>query len=493
MISFVHNAADVLVLVLLFGVTIFVHELCHFLVALRLGLVVETFSLGFGPALWQTRRNGIVYKIGWIPFGGYVALPQLDPASMDKIQGASRTGKGAGGAGGAEEARAPLPFVSPWRRIAVSVAGVIGNLVLGIVLAWVVYFSPEPAPVERAAVVGHVATDSAAYKAGLRPADCVLAINGKQVGSWHDFVVECAIQAGQTQSVQVLVRSANGRERTLDMPTSKGGMDESTVPGLTPYGLSVVGSVLPDGSAAAAGVRAGDTIISLDGVPVCGVEHFIELIAGRTDRATPLCVLRAGRKVELTVTPRLNAALGRAVIGVELSSGEIMALPWMRHRKPMDQIRGDAREIMRILKALVTPRESRQAAKALGGPIMIVTFLWLSIKVSIFNAVGFLRFLNINLAILNLLPFPVLDGGHILFALWEGITRRRIHPRVVNVLVNVFATLLIGTFLLLTFRDVRRLPRMFRGLRGGNEPAVATNNAALLPVTNNAAVAPAPR
>jgi Zn-dependent protease len=104
---------------------------------------------------------------------------------------------------------------------------------------------------------------------------------------------------------------------------------------------------------------------------------------------------------------------------------------------------------------------------------MIITWLWVSIKISIFNAVGFLRFLNINLAILNLLPLPVLDGGHIVFCLWEGITRRRVHPRLVNALTNLFAVLLIGAFVLLTFRDFRRAPRMFKGLRGlfGREDA----------------------
>jgi regulator of sigma E protease len=463
-IGFVHNLGDALILLILFGATIFVHELCHFLVALRLGLVVETFSLGFGPALWQTKRNGIVYKLGWIPFGGYVALPQLDPSGMDKIQGSQE--------GDAETGRRELPPVSPWKRMAVAGAGVVGNLALGIVLAWVVYASPAPVPSEREAIVGHVATNAPAYAAGLRAGDEVVAVNGETVKSWHDFTISCVLQGNGTRDLDLVVR--RGPEpQTLRVPTTRGEMGEWSIEGVSPFSTSVVTGLQPGGAAAQAGVLEDDIVLALDGVRIASIEHFIDLVAQRDGSESVLRVKRKGRDVELPVTPRMNAGLGRAVIGVELSPAEIGVLPWMRYRNPWDQIRGDATEIVRILRALVTPAESRQAAGALGGPVMIITWLWVSIKISIFNAVGFLRFLNINLAILNLLPLPVLDGGHIVFCLWEGITRRRVHPRLVNALTNLFAVLLIGAFVLLTFRDFRRAPRMFKGLRGlfGREDA----------------------
>ena len=453
--GFIHNVGDMLVLLILFGVTIFVHELCHFLVALRLGLVVDTFSLGFGPALWKTRRNGIVYKLGWIPFGGYVALPQLDPAGMDKLQG---------GEDGDAPAERRLPPVSPWKKIAVAGAGVMGNLALGVVLAWVVYWSPAPIPSEREAIVGHVDMNAPAYAAGLRAGDQILSVNGEQIGSWHDFMIACVLSGNAERGLDLKLRRGSAEE-SLRVPTVRGEMDEWQVEGLSPFSTSVVNGLQPGGVAEKAGVKEGDVIQSLDGIRVAGIEHFIDLVAQRDGRPSVLQVVRQGQEVELTVTPALNEGLGRAVIGVELSPAELGVLPWMRHRNPWAQIKGDAGEILRILRALVTPKESRQAAGALGGPVMILTWLWVSIKISIFNAIGFLRFLNINLAILNLLPIPVLDGGHIVFCLWEGITGRRAHPRLVNALVNLFAVLLIGAFVLLTFRDVRRAPRMFRGLR----------------------------
>jgi regulator of sigma E protease len=239
----------------------------------------------------------------------------------------------------------------------------------------------------------------------------------------------------------------------------------------------VVADVLPGSVAEQAGLQAGDVIRTFDHVRVAGSQHFVALVASRADRTVPLLIERGGKKIELQVTPRVDPVQGRAMIGVRVGSNEMGAMPWMQYRRPLDQIKNDAMGIVRILKALVTPRESRQAAQGLGGPVMILATLWVSIQTSLLNAVGFLRFLNINLAILNLLPIPVLDGGHILIALWEGITRRRVNPRFVNALVNVFAALLIAVFILLTYRDFFRLSRFLRIFRERDErsPAAATN------------------
>jgi regulator of sigma E protease len=450
--SLIGNFTDALVLFLLFSVTIFVHELCHFLTAIKLGLVVETFSIGFGPALWKIERKGIVYKLGCIPFGGYVALPQLDPAGMKTIQGAT-------------DAAGELPEVSPWKRILVAVSGVCGNIALAVVLAWVVYFSPTEDGDAGAATIGFVDPGSAAFEAGLRPGDEVLSVNGETVRSWHEFTMLSVLRSGRDGELSLEVESDDA-VRVVRVAVEEGVMGETTVPGILPYSVCVVGAVRTGSPAERAGLLEGDRVVSFAGTPVVGVEHLIEMVTVRGGEASAVVVERKGRTLELGVTPELDEEAGRALMGVELRSAEMGVMPWMRYKTPWAQIRGDASEIARILRALVTPRESRQAAGALGGPVMIISMLWVSIKMSIFNAIGFLRFLNVNLAILNLLPIPVLDGGHIVFCLWEGITRRKVHPKLVNVLVNVFATLLIGVFVLLTFRDVMRLPRMFRALGG---------------------------
>ena len=192
----IQNVYDVIVLVVLFGVTIFVHEFGHFLAALKLGLVVETFSIGFGPAIWKKKIKGITYKVAWVPFGGYVALPQLDPAAMSVLQGEpDENGNVKGG----------LPPIRPWRKIVVSVAGPFGNVLFGVLLAWIIYLSPEAQVGASSTSIGQVSTNSVAYAVGLRPGDNVVAVNGESVGTWYRFSEECVLRAGESNRVTLTV------------------------------------------------------------------------------------------------------------------------------------------------------------------------------------------------------------------------------------------------------------------------------------------------
>jgi len=450
----VGNTSDVLVLVVLFGASIFVHELGHFLAAVKLGLVVDVFSIGFGPAIWKRKIRGVVFKISWFPLGGYVALPQLDPTGMSTIQGVTEDGK--------DVKRRELPSVAGWRKIVVSVAGAAGNVLFAVVLAWVIYLSPGAVTYKGPPVVGAVAEDSIAYERGLRPDDQIMAVNGKEVSSWYEFNME-ALLVGASEGVELTVKGAE-EQRSLTVPLVKRqGEELPVVEGVTRKTLAcLIGSVEAGKSADTAGMKANDVVKTFNGVEVTTPGEFIALVSECPEQEFSIVVERNGETISLTVVPKYDDERDRARIGVSVVS---TIMPWMHEREPLAQLRGDAMNIVRLLMALVTPRESKQAAQGLGGPVAIVVALWVAIKISLFNAVGFLRFLNVNLAILNLLPIPVLDGGHILFALWESVTRRRPHPAVVNILVNTFAVLLIGVFLLLTFRDVDRIPgarRFFR-------------------------------
>ncbi|MDZ4198989.1 MAG: site-2 protease family protein, partial [Kiritimatiellia bacterium] len=175
--SFILTLAGI---VLLFSLTIFVHELGHFLVARLCGLTVEAFSIGFGPALWQRKRGGTLYKIGALPFGGYVALPQLDPT----------------GGAAAEPGKPVLPPAPPGRRIAVSAAGAIFNLLFAFLLAWIVFLVGKPsAPHERRCVVGYVEEASEAWETGLRIGDEILRADGKPVSNWQDLLTQLTLSS----------------------------------------------------------------------------------------------------------------------------------------------------------------------------------------------------------------------------------------------------------------------------------------------------------
>ncbi len=423
----------------LFGITVFIHEFGHFIVARKCGLVVQTFSIGFGKAIWKREKGGIVYKIGWIPFGGYVALPQLDPEGMDRIQGS-------------EEGES-FPDVSPWKKIAVAFAGPVGNILFAIVLALVIWLIPgDDAGSQIRPLIGTVGTNSAAYASGLREGDEILSVNGTAVNNWYEFSVETLLQSGD--SVALTVRASDG-EKELSVPVADVGGGARMVTGILPAIPCVFGSVSGGSPAELAGVAAGDEVLSFNSLPVLGWDHFTELVQAMTPGETAvLTVERDDETLELSVTPEYSEEYERMMIGVRLGGGS--GMPWMFYKNPVDQLKFDALAIVRVLQALTNRDEAAQAAKGLGGPIAIFSMLMLAIKMGMINTLGFIRFININLAILNLLPIPVLDGGHIVFSLWEGITRRKVNARMQAVLIQICAFLLIGAMLLITFNDIDR-------------------------------------
>jgi len=416
----------------LFGLTVFVHEFGHFIVAKKCGLKILTFSIGFGKAIVQWERGGIVYKIGWIPFGGYVALPQLDPEGMERIQGG--------------EPVKSLP-ISPWKKIAVAVAGPVGNILFAIILAWVIFLSSDqPILEDTAAVIGIVDETSVAYQTGIRPGDTVIAVNGKSVPSWYDFMVECIL--GETdRNVELTLLSSNTTKRVQVEIAEDVEETGQIVKGIDQAIPCLLGTVIEDSPAERAGLQANDIIVQFNGVPIVGWYQFTDLVQDAPVKEVSVVVDRGGRNIPLFLTPEYNEEYERIMIGVSVGGFRV---------RPMDQLKGDASMISRVLKGLVTPAESGKVAKNLQGPVGIFSMLMMAIKAGWWTTFGLIRLININLALLNLLPIPVLDGGHIVFSLWEGITRRKVNAKVQAVLINFCAILLIGAMLLVTFNDIDR-------------------------------------
>ncbi len=448
------NAYVALVVILFFGVTIFVHELGHYLVARWCGLVIKVFSIGFGPAIWKREVDGIVYKIGWIPFGGYVALPQLDPAAMESVQGSS----GGEGDGDNEAAEEPLPSVAAWKKILVAGAGATCNVLLAIVIAWAVYLIGMPATtINQDAVLGYVEEGSAASSAGLVIGDRIVSVNGVDVADWGEFIQEAATY----DEVELEVVDTAGRERIATVPTVEWQYGVRMVGGIDACGTVTVGGVSAGMSAEKAGVLPGDVIKSFAGEAMLSRAHLIALVAENSGQPVVMDVerLEDGNKAmhALTVTPEYDPVAEMPRIGIEFKrEDDQIGSSAKIHPRPMKQIEHHASMIFRVLKNLVTPRKSARTAQMVGGPILIIVSYVGMIKASLMLSIWFTGLLNINLAIINLLPIPVLDGGHIIFSLWELITRRPIKARVVNALVNVFAVLIIGLFAFLSLRDVWR-------------------------------------
>jgi len=221
------------------------------------------------------------------------------------------------------------------------------------------------------------------------------------------------------------------------------------IPGMYPQNYCVVLNFLSDSPAWEAGLEKGDRIVSLDGQKLFSREHMIELINAKAGEPVEMVVDRDGEVLALVVAPSFNEEHQRAMIGISFRTDEV--------KRPWAQIKSHATLIFRILKALVTPSESKAAAQAIGGPVAIIDIFLQFAAMGIMQALWFTCLLNVNLAVMNLLPIPVLDGGHILFSLWEMITRRPAPAKFVNFMWKTSAILLLSVFVLLTYRDIARI------------------------------------
>ena len=345
--------------VLLFALAILIHEFGHFIVALKLGLRVEAFSIGFGTALWKKKINGVEYRISAIPLGGYVSIPDVDPEGTKALEGSRNDDKARGTE---HEARIRIPA---WKEILVAVAGPLMNIVLAAVIAVALALVPGAKFGELPAVLSSVIDGTPAEQAGLKVGDRILSVGGHPVGNWSEMQTEVQISGGKETEFVV--------ER-------------------------------------------------------CGVTNRIALTAAR-DKVTGAYYIGATRTNET---------------GVAM---------WMPDRNPLRQLAWDAGSIFRVLKGLMTPKEAKATSKALGGPVLIAESLYYQVRRDPWDGLGFLRFLNVNLAVLNLLPIPVLDGGLIMFALFALVFRRRVPDFIVKYASLTFMALLIGLMGLLILRD----------------------------------------
>lgn len=428
---------------LLFGAAIFVHEWGHYIVARLRGLKVEAFAIGMGPKIFSWVRDGIEYSIRWIPAGGFVRLPQM--ITSEALEGGS-------------ESREPLPPASPWSRILVAFAGPAMNVVFAFVIAGVIYFTGLPVLVNPS-FVGYVDPNSPEGKAGIREGDRIVAVNGKSVRSWQEVQEQTVL--ARTNVLPVVIER-EGQRKTYQLEAAVNPDVGLKLLRLEPRDHPEVMEVLANQAGEAAGLKAGDIVLRFAGVPISSREQFIQLIEKRPGEATPILLKRGTNEVALTVTPRLNPATNKGRIGVALNSPNVYQVQ-RPGPTPWAHISDVWTKTINVLSALVHSKQTGVGVKDLSGPPGILAMLAAYINTDYRLALSFLVLLNVNLAVLNLLPVPVLDGGHIMMAIVERIRRRPLSVKFVEYTTTAFAVALISFMLYVSFNDIRRFS-LFRSM-----------------------------
>ena len=411
------------------GVLVFVHELGHFLVAKRAGIRVERFSLGYPPKMVGFTWGETEYCISWIPFGGYVKVAGMADVGSDDVQGESWE----------------FPSKSLPVRMAVIAAGPLMNFVFAFAVFVVVYGGFGMETVESTII--DAAEGSVAETAGLRHGDVIRAVDDRAVANAHELVegLKRASISGAVLSVE-----RGSRLVEVELPAVADGA----------YGLTVllpsrVGSTEPGTPAAGLGLQRGDLITAVDGQPVATWSGMREVISAHPGEAIELQWLRDGRAMTAMITPeeRLEGDQPIGIIGIRHhQSGSVRVGWWEAVKIGAWSVYSSSSLILDFLGSIFEDRRYKE----LGGPIRIAIMADDTADMGLRYFLQFLALLSVNLAVLNLLPIPVLDGGHLTFLTLEAILRRPPSVRQREVAQQVGLVIILFIMVMVTFNDLNQ-------------------------------------
>ncbi|WP_104473557.1 RIP metalloprotease RseP [Acinetobacter indicus] len=441
--------------ILLLGPLIAIHEFGHYFVARKLGVKVLVYSIGFGPTVlkWTSKKSGIQYQLSALPLGGYVKM-------LDEREG--------------NVAEEDLPFAfnrqHPWKRIAIVAAGPLINLVFAIVLFWILFL---PSQEQLNTRVGKVLPQTPAAEVNMQPGDRITAVDGTQVSTWEKLNFALVDRAGETGTIHIQA-NRDSQLQNFQLPIQDFLKDQSQSPlevlGFTPYRPNipaVVSKLSEDGAAIRQGMKEGDQILAIDGVVMKDWYDVVQVVQASPEKLLKIDVLRQDQRVQLEIMPqakRDNMGNTTGMLGVQSDPGKItipeeykQTIQYSPTEALMMAVDKTGQISSMILNSIVKMVRGLIGLDNLSGPITIAKVAGQSAEMGWQTFISFMALMSVSLGILNLLPIPMLDGGHLVYYFIELIRGKPVSEQIQLVGLKIGMVLLGSMMLLALFNDFMRL------------------------------------
>ncbi|MDR2061384.1 MAG: RIP metalloprotease RseP [Acinetobacter sp.] len=441
--------------ILLLGPLIAIHEFGHYWVARKLGVKVLVYSIGFGPTLlkWQSKKSGIQYQLSALPLGGYVKM-------LDEREG--------------NVAEQDLPFAfnrqSPWKRIAIVAAGPLINLFFAVFLFWILFL---PAQEQLNTRIGKIMPNTPAAQVDLKVGDKIVNVDGQTTPTWEKLNYALVNRVGETGRVSIIVDRA-GTEKQVSLPIKDFLKDQSQSPldvlGFLPYRPVIpakVKELSADGAAVRQGMKVGDQIVAIDNVAMKDWFDVVNVVQKSPEKLLNIEVMRQGQLVHLQVMPqgqRDNMGNTTGVLGVKSDAGKITIPAEYKQTiqySPIEAL-GVAVDKTTQLSGMIFNSIIKMVRGLIGldnlsGPVTIAKMAGQSAEMGWQTFISFMALMSVSLGILNLLPIPMLDGGHLVYYFIEAIRGKPVSEQIQMFGLKVGMVLLGSMMLLALFNDFMRL------------------------------------
>jgi len=419
------------------GVLVFVHELGHFLAAKRVGIRVLKFQLGFNPTIFSVQKGETEYSIGALPLGGYVKMAGDNPD--EGVTGA------------------PDEFLSKskWERFQVLIMGPTMNLALAVVLtAIVLYVGAERFAYEvQPVVVGSVTADSAAAHAGFQPGDRILAVADKPVKTWEDFYLAIGTHPNRELAVRFDRGGSEQIKSVTPVPSKESRMEIGEI-GLLPNVHPHIRLIRPGEAAERAGLQANDAVVAINGETITFSSDLKKAIMKHPEQQISMSILRNGAPMTVPATPGRRD--GGGFLGIDIADDTVSVKPGLLGAARMSVERNAqmAGMIFQTIWGLITRETS---PKQLMGPVAMAQLSGESAQLGIVALLALMAQISLNLGLLNLLPIPILDGGHIFIMALEGLVRRDFSVRLKEKMLLAGFAVLITLMVTVIYNDLTRI------------------------------------